>query len=104
MENRIKEQQLMLFADRTSCQDFLANQFRLLLSSFAYVLLHNFRRLYLAGTDLATAQVNRIRLTLLKVAARVTVSVRRIVLHMASSCPYQPLFRNLAATLLPPPG
>lgn len=104
MENRIKEQQLMLFADRTSCQDFLANQFRLLLSSFAYVLVHALRRLYLVGTDLATAQVNRIRLTLLKLAARVTVSVRRIVFHLASSYPYQTLFRNVAATLLPPPG
>jgi len=104
MENRIKEQQLMLFADRTSCHDFLANQFRLLLSSFAYVLLHALRRLYLAGTDLATAQVHRIRLTLLKLAARVTVSVRRIVLHCASSYPYQALFRTVAATLLPPPG
>ena len=104
MENRIKEQQLMLFADRTSCHDFLANQFRLLLSSFAYVLLHALRRLYLAGTDLATAQVHRIRLTLLKLAARVTVSVRRIVLHFASSYPYQALFRTVAATLLPPPG
>lgn len=104
MENRIKEQQLMLFADRTSCHDFLANQFRLLLSSFAYVLLHALRRLYLAGTDLATAQVHRIRLTLLKLAARVTVSVRRIVLHCASSYPYQALFRTVAATLLRPPG
>lgn len=103
MENRIKEQQLMLFADRTSCQDFLANQFRLLLSSFAYVLLEALRRLYLASTDLATAQVNRIRLTLLKVASRVTVSVRRIVFHMASRYPYQALFRKLAATLLRPP-
>lgn len=103
MENRIKEQQLMLFADRTSCHDFLANQFRLLLSSFAYVLLHALRRLYLAGTDLATAQVNRIRLTLLKVSARVTVSVRRIVFHLASSYPYQALFRSLT-TSLPPPG
>jgi len=51
MENRIKEQQLMLFADRTSCQDFLANQFRLLLSSFAYVLVETLRREHLAGTD-----------------------------------------------------
>ncbi len=104
MENRIKEQQLMLFADRTSCHDFLANQFRLLLSSFAYVLLQELRRMYLAGTDLAKAQVNRIRLTLLKVAARVTISVRRVVLHFATSYPYQPLFRRVAASLLPPPG
>ena len=104
MENRIKEQQLMLFADRTSCHDFLANQFRLLLSSFAYVLLHELRESHLAGTDLEKAQVNRIRLVLLKIAARVTVSVRRVVLHLASSCPFQNLFRRVAATLIPAPG
>lgn len=104
MENRIKEQQLMLFADRTSCHDFLANQFRLLLSSFAYVLLHELRASHLAGTDLENAQVNRIRLVLLKIAARVTVSVRRVVLHLSSSCPFQNLFRRVAATLIPSPG
>ena len=104
MENRIKEQQLMLFADRTSCHDFLANQFRLLMSSFAYVLLHELRRSHLATTDLACAQVHRIRLTLFKVAARVTVSVRRIVLHLASSYPYESLFRTVAAGLMPAPS
>ena len=104
MENRIKEQQLMLFADRTSCHDFLANQFRLLLSSFAYVLLHELRRTQLATTDLASAQVSRIRLTLFKVAARVTVSVRRVVLHLASSYPYQQLFRQVASGLTPAPS
>ncbi len=104
MENRIKEQQLMLFADRTSCHDFLANQFRLLLSSFAYVLLHKLRESHLAGTDLEKAQVNRIRLVLLKVAARVTVSVRRVVLHLSSSCPFQNLFRRVAASLIPDSG
>lgn len=104
MENRIKEQQLMLFADRTSCHDFLANQFRLLLSSFAYVLLHSLRERHLVGTDLAKAQVNRIRIVLLKIAARVTVSVRRVVLHLSSSCPFQSTFRRVAATLLPGAG
>ncbi len=94
----------MLFADRTSCHDFLANQFRLLLSSFAYVLLQELRRMYLAGTDLAKAQVNRIRLTLLKVAARVTISVRRVVLHFATSYPYHTLFRRVAESLRPPPS
>ena len=91
----------MLFADRTSCHDFLANQFRLLLSSFAYVLLHELRESHLVGTDLEKAQVNRIRLVLLKIAARVTVSVRRVVLHLSSSCPFQNLFRRVAATLIP---
>lgn len=104
MENRIKEQQLMLFADRTSCHHFAANQFRLLLSSFAYVLLFELRTTHLAGTDLANSQVNRIRLTLLNIAARVVLSVRRVVLHLSSSCPYQRVFRHVASTLVPAPG
>lgn len=104
MENRIKEQQLMLFADRTSCEDFAANQFRLLLSSFAYVLLETLRRIHLADTDLAKAQVNTIRLKVLKVAARVVVSVRRIVFHLSSSYPGEALFRRIAQSLLLRPG
>lgn len=93
MENRLKEQQLDLFADRTSCHRFLANQFRLLLSSAAYVLVQALRRTALAGTEWARAQVGTIRLRLLKVAARVSVSVRRVVFHLASSYPYQAVFR-----------
>lgn len=100
MENRIKEQQLMLFADRTSCHDFLANQFRLLLSSFAYVLVETLRREHLAGTDLAQAQVDTIRLKLFKVAARVVTSVRRVVLHLSSSYPGQDLFQRVVASLI----
>lgn len=100
MENRIKEQQLMLFAGRTSCHDFLANQFRLLLSSFAYVLLHHLRTEHLTETDLAPAQVDRLRLTLLKIAARVRVTARRVVFHLCSNCPFQALFRTAAASLL----
>jgi hypothetical protein len=95
MENRIKEQQLGLFADRTSCHRFLANQFRLLLSSAAYVLVQALRRTALAETDLARAQVGTIRLRLFKVAARVVVSVRRVVFHLASSYPYQAVFREV---------
>jgi Transposase DDE domain group 1 len=95
MENRIKEQQLGLFADRTSCHRFLANQFRLLLSSAAYVLVQSLRRTALAGTELARAQVGTIRLKLFKVAARVVVSVRRVVFHLASSYPYQAVFREV---------
>jgi hypothetical protein len=95
MENRIKEQQLGLFADRTSCHRFLANQFRLLLSSAAYVLVQALRRTALAGTELARAQVGTIRLRLFKVAARVVVSVRRVVFHLASSYPYQAVFREV---------
>jgi hypothetical protein len=93
MENRIKEQQLDLFADRTSCHRFLANQFRVFLSSAAYVLVQALRRTALVGTELAQAQVGTIRLRLLKVAARVVLSARRIVFHLAGSYPYQQLFR-----------
>jgi len=101
MENRIKEQQLGLFADRTSCHKFLANQLRLLLASAAYVLIEHLRRVGLKGTELARAQVGTIRLKLFKIAARVRVSVRRVVLHLASSYPYQPLLQRLVARLVP---
>lgn len=104
MASRIREQQLMLFADRTSCHDFAANQFRLLLSSFAYVLLHTLRTGHPAGTELETAQVSTLRVKLLKIAARVLVSVRRVVLHQCSPCPMQPLFRHAAASLPAAPG
>jgi hypothetical protein len=99
-ENRIKEQQLDLFADRTSCHRFLANQFRLLLSSAAYVLVQALRRTALAGTELARAQVGTIRLRLFKVAARVVVSARRVVFHLASSYPYQGIFREVYARVM----
>jgi hypothetical protein len=101
MENRIKEQQLGLFADRTSCHNFLANQFRLLLASAAYVLIEDLRRVGLAGTELAKAQVTTIRLKLFKVAARITTSVRRVVLYLSSAYPYQQLFARLVARLVP---
>ena len=99
MENRIKEQQLGLFADRTSCHDFVANQFRLLLSSLAYVLIETLRRTCLAGTELAQAQATTIRLKLLKIGALVQRSVRRIVIHLSESFPMREVFQTLAATL-----
>jgi hypothetical protein len=101
MENRIKEQQLGLFADRTSCHQFIANQFRLLLASAAYILIEHLRREGLRGTELARAQVSTIRLKLFKVAARVRISVRRVVLHLSSGYPYQPLLRSIVARLVP---
>jgi hypothetical protein len=100
MENRIKEQQLDLFADRTSCHQFLANQFRLLLSSAAYVLVQALRRTALAGTELARAQVGTIRLRLFKVAARVVISARRVIFHLASSYPYRAVFRQVLACVV----
>jgi hypothetical protein len=98
-ENRIKEQQLGLFADRTSCHDFVANQFRVLLSAAAYILMDTLRREGLADTELAAAQVCTIRLKLLKIGARITCSVRRIVLHLAGGYPFKELFSCILARL-----
>lgn len=92
MENRIKEQQLGLFADRTSCHAFLANQFRVLLSAAAYVLVETLRRVGLAGTELAAAQATTIRLKLLKIGGRVVQSARRLVIHLAGGYPWQRTF------------
>ena len=99
MENRIKEQQLCLFADRTSCTQFMANQFRLMLSSFAYVLLDGIRRLALSGTKQSRWRVDTIRLRLLKIAARVRVTCRRVVFHLASHCPSQAVFESALSRL-----
>ena len=98
-ENRIKEQQLGLFADRTSCHDFVANQFRVLLSAAAYILTDTLRREALAETELANAQVDTIRLKLLKIGARITCSVRRIALHLAGGYPLKELFARVLARL-----
>jgi hypothetical protein len=95
MENRIKEQQMCLFADRTSCTRFIANQFRLMLSSFAYVLMDGIRRLALQGTKNARLRVDTIRLRLLKIAARVRVTARRVVFHLCSHCPSAALFEEV---------
>jgi hypothetical protein len=100
MENRIKEQQLMLFADRTSAATMRANQLRLYFSSVAYLLLHALRRLALVGTALAHAQCQTIRLTLLKIGARIRITVRHVWLALASGCPYAALFARVHATLL----
>jgi hypothetical protein len=98
-ENRIKEQQLGLFADRTSGHDFRANQFRVLLSAAAYVLVETLRRVGLAGTELAKAQVGTIRLKLLKIGGRIVRSVRRVVVHLASAFPLQDLLRTVVDQL-----
>ena len=107
MENRIKEQQLCLFADRTSCQTMRANQLRLWLSSAAYVLMQALRQHGLKETPLAKAQCDTIRLKLLKIGALVRVTVRRVWFALAESCPYQAVFAqvydNLRRWQLPPP-
>ena len=89
VENRIKEQQLDLFADRTSAATMRANQLRLWFASFAYVLLDALRRIGLRHTQFATATCGTIRLKLLKIGAQVRQSVRRIKVAMASACPYR---------------
>jgi hypothetical protein len=95
MENRIKEQQRGLFADRTSCHTMRANQLRLWLSSVAYVLKQTLRKQGLRGTPLARAQCSTIRLKLLKIGALVRVTVRRVWFSLAESYPYQALFRRV---------
>ncbi len=94
MENRIKECQLDLFADRTSAASLRANQLRLWLASLAYVLVTALRRIGLAGTELAQATAGSIRLKLLKLGALVTVSVRRIKIAIATACPLKGVFVN----------
>jgi hypothetical protein len=92
MENRIKECQLDLFADRTSANTMRANQLRLWFASMAYVLLCALRRIALRHTQFAKATCATIRLKLLKIGALVRVSVRRIKIAMASACPHQSEF------------
>lgn len=99
MENRIKEQQLMLFADRTSCSKMLANQFRLLLSGLAYTLLGGLRRLGCGEAAEGQWQSATLRVRIIKVAARVWVSARRIFFQLPTACPVESLFRRLVVAL-----
>jgi hypothetical protein len=92
MENRIKEQQLDLFADRTSTAFMRSNQIRLWFSTLAYLLINQLRKVALKGTELAKATCGTIRLRLLKIGTLVKVSVRRIYLSMSSAFPLQDIF------------
>ncbi|MEH1790977.1 MAG: IS1380 family transposase [Nostoc sp.] len=92
MENRFKEQQLELFSDRTSTHTFAGNQLRLWFSSVAYVLIQALRQKCLAKTELQNATVGTIRTKLLKLGALITVSIRRILIAITSSCPYKHIF------------
>jgi len=98
MENRIKEQ-LCLFADRVSAETMRPNQLRLYFSVMAYVLVSGRRRLGLKATELAQAQVSTIRTKLLKIGAQLRVTVRKVGVSMASSYPWQPLYRQVWANL-----
>jgi len=99
MENRIKEQQLMLFADRTSAADMRANQIRLYFSSISYVLLGAMRRVGLADTPFERAQCNTIRLKLLKIGALVRITVRKIWVSFSESYPYREQFLKVLANI-----
>jgi hypothetical protein len=92
MENRIKEQQLYLFAGKTSCEGWWANQFRLLLSSLAYTLMETIRRLGLKGTEMASAQCHTIRNNLFKVAAVIVSNTRRIRFLLPAHYPFKHIF------------
>lgn len=100
MENAIKEHQLDLFGERLSCAGFAANEVRLLLASFAHLLIERLRAIGLKGTELAQATAGTIRLKLLKIAAVVEVSVRRVRIRLASACPRQDLFAMIHRQLL----
>ncbi len=95
MENRIKEQQLSLFADRTSTTKMRSNQLRLYFSSFAYVLMCALRRIGLSGTEMARAQCGTIRLKLLKLGAQTKITVRKVWISLSESYPYAQLFRRV---------
>jgi hypothetical protein len=99
MENRIKEQQLALFADRTSTHQMRSNQLRLNFSSFAYVLMQTLRRLGLNGTSMARAQCDTIRVKLFKVGAQIHISVRRVWIAFSESYPYLKLFQQILRQL-----
>lgn len=101
MENRIKEQQLDLFADRTSSSHFRTNQMRLWFSAFAHLMMEGLRADTLAGTSLAQATLGQIRLKLFKIAARVTVSCRRIYIQWCSASPHRDLLAQAHAALAP---
>jgi hypothetical protein len=98
MENRIKELHHGLEIDRTSCTDFKANQFRILLTAAAYVLMQEIRR-QAAGTDLQAAQVTTMRERLFKLGALVERSIRRIVIHLPLNCPWAPTWRTIATAV-----
>ena len=99
MANRIKEQQLDLFSDRTSAHKWWPNQFRLRDASLAYTLMQGIRWLGLEGTDLARAQARTIPLKLLKIGAAIVRNTRRIRVHLSSTCPDKDLFMIAAQRL-----
>lgn len=100
MENRIKEQQLALFADRTSTELMRSNQLRLYFSTFAYQLMQGLRRLGLQGTEMAQAQCQTIRLKLLKIGAQIWITVRRVYFSLAAGYPFREIFARIYTNLM----
>jgi hypothetical protein len=107
MENRIKEQQLMMFADRTSCETLRANQVRLYLSTVAYIVMRALREFGLQGTEMAQAQCSTIRVKLLKLGAVIRVTVRRVVVSLSEAFAFREVFtkvwQNLRDLAMPSP-
>ena len=99
MENRIKEQQLDLYADRTSTHTLAANQLRLWLSTLAYLLMNQLRQVGLAGSELAVASCGTIRTRFLKIGALIRISVRRVVVSLSSAFPLRELLVEVAGRL-----
>jgi hypothetical protein len=102
MENLIKDHKNALRSDLTSCHNFVANSFRLLLHSAAYVLMHHLREVVLAGTRLATAQLDTLRLRLLRIGARVVEKSKVIRFHLPTTYPHQELFAHAHGMLFAP--
>jgi hypothetical protein len=98
-EHRIKELKLGIHSDRLSCHTFIANQFRLLLAQAAYILMLTIRQAA-AITEFATAQVERLRSSLIKGAARVRVSARRVLVELAAHCPVAQQLRQIVSRLI----
>lgn len=95
MQNRVQEQPLCLFADRTSCQALRANQIRLALSTVAHALLRALREFGLTGAALEAAQADTIRLKRLKIGAVVRITVRKVWVALSEACPWQDLFHQV---------
>lgn len=98
-ENRIKAQQMDLFADRTSCMNWVPNQLRMLLSGLAYTLIEAIRRLALKNTELMKASCGTIRLKLFKIGAIVLKNTRRVQMLLSSAYPYQKMFFKISYRL-----
>jgi hypothetical protein len=99
MENRIKEQQLDLFAGRMSTSQLRTNQTRLYFASIAYVLMNALRRIGLEGTELERAQCGTIRSKLLKIGGQIRVTVRKVWVSLSEAYPYQALFARICGRL-----